>query len=60
MNVKLVDVGYIVKVSEVKNGYLYIVDGKNSVYRVFSKKEYDIDAFVFVYMTDTGFFISDR
>ena len=57
---KLVDVGYIIKVSEVKNGYLYVVDGKNAVYRVFSKKAYDIDAFVFVYMTDTGFFISDR
>ena len=60
MNIKLVDVGYVIKSDEVKNGYMYIVDGKNAVYRVFSKKFYEVGSFVFVYFGNERVFISDR
>lgn len=58
---KLVDVGYVLKVSEVKNGYIYVVDGKNSAYRVFSKRYFELDSIVYVYSDGDGwYFISDR
>lgn len=60
MRMKLVDVGYVLKVVEVKDGYLYVIEGKNSVYRVFSKKFYDVDSFVFVYWNEGRYFISDK
>lgn len=60
MRMKLVDVGYVLKVVEVKDGYLYVIEGKNSVYRVFSKKFYDVDSFVFVYGNEGRYFISDK
>lgn len=60
MRMKLADVGYVLKVVEVKDGYLYVIEGKNSVYRVFSKKFYDVDSFVFVYWNEERYFISDK
>lgn len=62
MRMKLVDVGYILKSTELKDGnFLYIVEGKNSVYRVFSKRYFDIDSMVYVYSDDGDrYFISDR
>jgi len=60
MKMKLCDVGYVLKVVEVKDGYLYVIEGKNSVYRVFSRKFYDVDTFVFVYCDGEKMFISDR
>jgi len=60
MRMQLFDVGYVLKVDEVKNGYLYVVDGKNSVYRIYSKKFYAIGSFVFVYYENDRLFVSDR
>ena len=60
MRMQLFDVGYVIKVDEVKDGYLYVVDGKNSVYRIFSKKVYYVDTFVFVYTDGERLFLSDR
>ena len=60
MRMQLFDVGYVLKVDEVKNGYLYVVDGKNSVYRIYSKKFYAIGSFVFVYYDNDRLFVSDR
>ena len=56
----LVDVGYILKVRETKNGYIYIIEGKNAVYKVFSKKYFDVDSFVYVYSFDGRYFISEK
>ncbi len=58
--VKFVDIGYIITVKEVKNGYMYVVDGKNDVYRVFSKRYFDLDSVVYVYCDGERYFISDR
>lgn len=60
MRMQLLDVGYVLKVVEVKDGYLYVIDGKNSVYRIFSKKLYDVDSFVFVYSDGERLFVSDK
>ncbi len=61
MNIKLVDVGYVLKVDELKNErYMYIVAGKNGVYRVFSKRYFNIDSLVYVYSDGDRYFISDR
>ena len=60
MKMQLFDVGYVLKVTEVKDGYLYVVDGKNSVYRIFSKKVYYVDTFVYVYTDGERLFLSDR
>lgn len=61
MRMKLVDVGYVLRVTELKSGnYLYIVEGKNNVYRVFSKRYFDVDAFVFVYSDGEWLFVSDK
>ena len=58
--VKFVDMGYVLKVSEVKNGYWYIVEGKNGVYRLFSKRYFEIDSVVYVYCQNDRYFISDK
>lgn len=60
MRMQLFDVGYVLKVVEVKDGYLYVIDGKNSVYRIFSKRLYYVDSFVFVYYDGERLFISDK
>ena len=60
MRMQLFDVGYVIKVTEVKDGYVYVVDGKNSVYRVYSKKFYAVGSFVFVYYANDRLFLSDR
>ena len=61
MRMQLFDVGYVLKVNECKNGgYVYIVEGKNGVYRVFSKRWFDVDSFVFVYYYGERLFISDK
>ena len=62
MRMQLLDVGYVLKVNECKNGngYVYIVEGKNGVYRVFSKRWFDVDSFVFVYYYGERLFISDK
>ena len=61
MRMALVDVGYVLKVNELKNErYMYIVEGKNGVYRVYSKRYFDIDSVVYVYSDGDRYFISDR
>ena len=60
MRMKLVDAGYVLKVVEAKDWYVYVIEGKNSAYRVWSKKFYDVDTFVFVYSDDERFFVSDK
>ena len=60
MRMQLFDVGYVLKVTEVKDGYVYIVDGKNSVYRIFAKKLYYVESFVYVYYDGERLFVSDR
>ena len=60
MKMQLFDCGYVLKLDEVKDGYLYVVDGKNSVYRIYSKKLYAVGSFVFVYYANERLFISDR
>ncbi len=61
MKLALVDVGYVLKVNELKNErYMYIVEGKNGVYRVYSKRYFDIDSVVYVYSDGDRYFISDR
>lgn len=60
MSVKLVDVGYVLRVDTVKSGYLYLVDGKNSVYRIFSKRYFAVESFVFIYANGDRLFISDK
>ena len=59
---KFVDIGYVLKGNECRNGnwYVYIVEGKNGVYRVFSKRYFDIDSVVYVYSDGDRYFISDR
>lgn len=59
---KFVDLGYVLKVNESKNGnwYVYIVEGKNNVYRVFSKRYFDIDSVVYVYYDGSRYLISDK
>ena len=60
---RLVDVGIVLKVRETKNGrgYIYVIEGKNSVYKVFSKKYFDEETVVYVYSGDDGrYFISER
>lgn len=60
--VKFIDIGCVLKVSELKNGsYLYVIEGKNGVYRVFSKRYFDIDSVVYVYYDGYDrYFVSDR
>ena len=58
--VKLVDVGYVLKVTEVKNGYIYVIEGKNGAYKVYSKREFDVDSDVYVYSDGDRYFISDK
>ncbi len=58
--VKFVDIAYIITVREVKNGYMYILDGKNDVYRVFSKRYFDDESVVYVYSDGNRYFISDK
>jgi len=58
--VKFVDIAYIITVKEVKNGYMYILDGKNDVYRVFSKRYFDDESVVYVYSDGNRYFISDK
>ena len=61
MRMALVDVGYVLKVNELKNErYMYIVEGKNGVYRVYSKRCFYIDSVVYVYSDGDRYFISDR
>lgn len=61
MRMALVDVGYVLKVNELKNErYMYIVEGKNGVYRVYSKRYFDVDSVVYVYSDGDRYFISDR
>jgi len=58
---KFVDIGYVLKYTETKSGYLYVVEGKNGAYKVFSKRFYDVDTVVYVYLSDNGrYFISDK
>lgn len=56
----LVDVGYVLKVTEARNGYVYVIDGKNSVYRVWSKKYFKVDSFVYVYFDGNRYWISEK
>jgi len=59
--VKFVDMGYVLKVIELKNGfYVYVIEGKNGVYRVFSKRYFEIDSVVYVYYDGDRYFISDK
>lgn len=62
MKMRFVDVGYVIKWYETKdgNGFVYLIEGKNDVYKVFSKKFYDVSTFVFVYTDGERGFISDR
>ena len=58
---KFVDIGYVLKVCEVKNGYWYIVEGKNGAYKLFSKRYFEIDSIVYVYGDyNDRYFISDK
>jgi len=59
--IRFVDVGTVLKAQEVKNGYVYVIEGKNGVYRVFSRRFYDVDSFVYVYsFGDERYYISDK
>lgn len=58
---KFVDVGYVLKVRELKNGYYqYVIDGKNGVYRVISRRYFDVDSYVYVYSDGNRYVISDN
>jgi len=54
---KFVDIGYILKGREVTGGYLYIVEGKIGVYRVYSKRYFDTDTVVYVYGDEYRYYI---
>jgi hypothetical protein len=60
MGIRFLDIGTVLKITETKNGYWYVVEGKNGVYRVFSKRYFDVDSVVYVYIFNDRYYISDK